>query len=86
MLGIVSSEEGLDREHIIATWLRVRPPLSSAHAARIPHVVEEVLWRLTNLGWIRLTDRGYTITQLGARASAYTVLGDQAATYVPSDE
>lgn len=68
VLDIVHAEGEPDRDQVAAAWLRARPSLTAAHATQIPRMVGEVLWRLTNLGWIERTPDGFILTPLGEQA------------------
>jgi len=68
ILDILEAQNNLDREQILAEWTARRPELTPAHMRQLPRMLSEIIWRLTNLGWITEADGGFSVTEVGHRA------------------
>lgn len=71
LLDIISDGSGLDRDQLILLGLKRRPAVSERVAARVPRMIDQLLWELENLEWVTRTGRRYGVTQLGERVRGF---------------
>ncbi|HEV7950846.1 MAG TPA: hypothetical protein VGP24_13855 [Glaciihabitans sp.] len=62
----------LSPDQLVDLWLLEQPSTSPSYLRTVPRMVNETLWKLTNLGYISPTPEGtHQITALGTAAIAY---------------
>ncbi len=68
LLDIIDAEDTPDREQLVLRWLKRRPAVSERVAARVPQMIDQLLWEVENLEWVKRVGARYSLTALGARA------------------
>lgn len=74
VLNIVEDGAG-DATQIAAAWRARRRSTPDDHIERQARVIGQLLWQLERLAWIRRSDDGLVLTNLGRRALAISRQG-----------
>jgi hypothetical protein len=68
LLDMIGAGSALDREQLLSLWRKRRPAVPERAAVRVPRMVDQLLWEVENLEWVKRVAGGYILTELGERA------------------
>ncbi|WP_040568923.1 hypothetical protein [Microbacterium yannicii] len=71
LLDIIDAQPGLDRNQLVLQWSKRRTSVSERVAARVPRMIDQLLWELENLDWVTRRDGRFAATELGQRARSF---------------